>query len=111
MACASAQLRARGWGRPCACGLARARRCRCSCHCAQVNFAATSVFKDAFNTIYDKGIWGTGGGGSGDGSSLAYTATVRALLPRLLQRYSINRCVLGWRMCVWGGGTAWHASA
>jgi hypothetical protein len=36
-------------------------------------FRSTRVFLDTFNRIYAQKIWGTAGGGSGDGSTLPYT--------------------------------------
>ena len=37
-----------------------------------------------------KKIWGKGGGGSGDGSAVPYTATIRAALPALITKYKIR---------------------
>ena len=35
-------------------------------------------------------MWGAGGGGSGDGSTLDYTATVRGLVSDVLTRYNVS---------------------
>jgi hypothetical protein len=37
-----------------------------------------------------KKMWGAGGGGSGDGSNLLYTAMIRAALPAFIEKYKIR---------------------
>lgn len=50
--------------------------------CAQPPSVATATS--------DKKEWTSAGGGSGSGSTLPQTATLRAALPKLVQKYNIN---------------------
>ena len=48
--------------------------------------------RDTFSRIYSDNIWDRGdGGGSGAGSTLAYTATVRVVLEMLIHRHNVRR--------------------
>ena len=46
-----------------------------------------------FQYIYDEQMWGSGGNGSGDGSTLSYTTRTRALVEMLVYKYSIKTLV------------------
>lgn len=56
----------------------------------QISFLATSMFRDAFSDVYATKFWGELGGGSGTGSSLNFTANLRAALPGLIKKYGIT---------------------
>ncbi|GBF88666.1 hypothetical protein Rsub_01565 [Raphidocelis subcapitata] len=45
---------------------------------------------DTFNKIYEAKSWGAWGGGSGEGSTLEYTANIRAALLDVLRRHNIK---------------------
>lgn len=52
-------------------------------------FASGSV-QDAFKTIYELNWWGSPESRSGTGSTLAYTANLRRLLPELVSRFQVK---------------------
>ena len=48
------------------------------------------IFKKRFKEIYEKKFWGDVGGGSGPGSTLAYTVITRDILYKVIKKYKIN---------------------
>lgn len=56
----------------------------------KVLFQSEASFRQAFSEVYRKQIWGSGGGGSGHGSDVAYTQNLRMGLIGLLNRYNIK---------------------
>ncbi|XRA98880.1 methyltransferase [Pycnococcus provasolii] len=47
----------------------------------------------AFTHIYDKGMWGSGGGGSGAGSTVEYTTLLRERLKTFIRDYNIKSMI------------------
>jgi hypothetical protein len=61
----------------------------CLLHAVPCPVATAAAVTAGLAAIYDQQVWGSGeynGGGSGYGSSLNFTARVRAMLPDLINR-------------------------
>ncbi len=46
--------------------------------------------QDEFQKIYKHFIWGPGGGGSGEGSTVNYTTMTRSIISNVIRNYSIK---------------------
>lgn len=55
-----------------------------------VALSSTTVFRDAFQRVYDTKAWGLAGGGSGTGSDPNKTRVVQEALPEIIARYNIT---------------------
>jgi hypothetical protein len=57
--------------------------------CMRCETASLATYPAAVSCSAKK-LWGAGGGGSGDGSNLLYTAMIRAALPAFIEKYKIR---------------------